>query len=206
MSQAERSGAAGQVAVLDVVVQPLAYRLDPGPAVLDLAELLPREIDQLVRVAVPARQRVAQQRRAGRSPGECAAASAEVVVVRLGRHGDNRVVPEEVASLGKGHPVAVVPVAVGELLGRQLVAERQRLGDHVVPAVRPGPHVEEQRGRPGHLVGQAAAHAHGEVELRRDVFRDHDAPIVHPCGPPRKLFPGHARQMPEDLQLFPGSF
>ena len=54
-------GAAGQVAILDVVVQPLADGLHARPAVLHRAEFLPREIGELVRIAIPAGQRVAER-------------------------------------------------------------------------------------------------------------------------------------------------
>src|SRR5438552_3276520 len=53
----------GHVAILDVVVDPLADGHDARPAVLDRAELLPGEVGQLIRVAIPARQRVAKHRR-----------------------------------------------------------------------------------------------------------------------------------------------
>src|SRR5437667_10170179 len=55
-------GPAGHVTILDIVVQPAADGLNARHSVLDVAEFPPSEIRQLIGVAVPAGQRIAQQR------------------------------------------------------------------------------------------------------------------------------------------------
>src|SRR5437870_1859588 len=75
-------GPAGHVSILDVVVQPAADGLNARHSMLDVTEFPPGEIRQLVGVAIPAWQCIAQQlsgkiARSLRNSGE------EVVVIRL---------------------------------------------------------------------------------------------------------------------------
>src|SRR5437870_1993369 len=52
---------AGTETVLDIVVDPIADCLHALDAMFDLAELVPGEVHELVRIAITARQRVAQK-------------------------------------------------------------------------------------------------------------------------------------------------
>ena len=54
--------AARERAILDISVQPIADAQDPVDAVGKMAEILPREVEQLVGIAVARRQRVPQDR------------------------------------------------------------------------------------------------------------------------------------------------
>ena len=67
----------------------------------------------------------------------------------------------------------MVPMAVDEVFGRKVIAERQRLEEHGMVAVGMQLEVEEQRGRAGDFVDEAAADTHGDIEVRRNVLRLH---------------------------------
>jgi hypothetical protein len=133
-------GLARQVAKLDVIRQPPAGRLDAKPAVLNAVEFVPREPGESVRVAIAAEPRVAQQlrRQFARSPRHRA---RKVVVVRLRRGGDNRIVPEEVQAGSEHDPPDPFTVTVMKWSGRQAVAQRQGLEDERMVAAGPRLHV-----------------------------------------------------------------
>ena len=133
----------------------------------------PGEIRQLVGVAIPAGQRVAQQRR-----GKIARRLRRRW--RGGRDYPAARKPLTMASCRKqlvpGASVTRqtrVSVAVGEFLGRKVIAQRQRLEEHGVVAVGTKLQVEEQRSRAGDFVDEAATHAHGDIEVRRNVRQLH---------------------------------
>jgi len=54
-------GTAREISILDIVMHPLADGRDTGQTVFHLAEFFPREVGQLVRLAISAGQRIAQQ-------------------------------------------------------------------------------------------------------------------------------------------------
>src|ERR1041385_3327736 len=115
------NGTAGHVTILDIVVQPAADGLNSRHSVLDVAELLPGEICQLVGVAIPAGQRVAQQG-GGKIARSLRNGGNEIVIVRLRGNGDDRIVPETIGSRREFHAKDAVLVAVVELLGREVIA------------------------------------------------------------------------------------
>ena len=90
MSEAEVVGDPLNVRYSMLCVHPVADRLHALRAVGDLAEVLEGEIQQLVRIAVAARQRVAQHAVGQLFDGH---GRAEAVrVFRRGRHPDQRIV------------------------------------------------------------------------------------------------------------------
>ena len=112
-----------------------------------------------------------ERRRLDRYP-EAAHAARDRVLARMVEDG---VVSKEVPTGRQSYTADLVPVAVRELLRRQIVAQRERLEDDAVIPVRAGPQVEQQHRRAGHLVDEAAAHAHRHVELGRvRAERGHD--------------------------------
>src|SRR6185436_10874765 len=162
-------GTTRHVTILDVLVQPSTDGLNPRHSVLDVAELAPGEISQLVGIAVSARQRIPQQpnREIARSlRNSC----DDVVIVRLRGNRDNSVVPKAIRSTLEFYANDAVPMAVVEFLRVQVLAERQRLRDDNIVAVGTKLQVKEQRGLAGNFVYEAATHTDGDIEVgnRRD--------------------------------------
>jgi len=114
-------GPAGHVTILDVVMHPAADGLNARHPVLDVAEFPPSEIYQLVGVAIPARQRIPQQRdgeisRSPRNSGE------EVVVIRLRGNRYDCVMPKTIGARRERHATNAVPVTVDEFLPGEVIA------------------------------------------------------------------------------------
>ena len=87
------------------------------------------------------------------------------MIVRLRGNRDDCVVPETIGSRRKLHSKDAVPMAVAEFLGREIIAQRQRLGEHDMITVGTKLQIKEQRSRAGNLVDEAATHAHSEIEV-----------------------------------------
>ena len=139
---------ARHIAILDVFVNPPADRVHARQTVLHLAELLPSEIPEFVRIAITARQRVAQHRRR-QIPRLLRHPADEPVVVRPRGHGDDRIVPKTIRAARQRHAHHVVAVAVHKPFDRQILAERKSLEDDRVVAVGLRLDVDQQRRRPG---------------------------------------------------------
>ena len=77
------------------MVHPVAYRLSALDAVRNMAKFAPREIHQLVRIAVAARQRIAKD--GDRRLLDRNRMDRKTVVVGHARHRENRVVQNLVA-------------------------------------------------------------------------------------------------------------
>src|ERR1041385_3646675 len=95
-------GPAGQVAILDIVVYPATDGLNARHSVLDVSKFSPCKIYELVGVAIPAGQRIPQQRD-GEIAGSLRNTSDEVVVIRLRRSRDDCVVPKTIATGRERH-------------------------------------------------------------------------------------------------------
>jgi len=107
------------------------------------------------------------------------------VVVGAGRDGDDGVVAEIVGAGPQIDAADGVAVAVGEVLGAQTVAERERLKDDGVVAIGLRAEIEQQARGAGDFVGEAAADAHGQVvglRLAGGRGRVHGAPC-RPVNP-----------------------
>ena len=161
-------------------MQPAADGLNSRHCVLDVAELAPREIRQLVGIAVSARQRIAQQRdreiaRSLRNSRD------DVLIVRLRGDRNDSVVPEAICSALQSCANDAVSMAVVELLRAQVVAKRQRLRNHGVFAVRTKLQVQEQRSLARDFIYEAAAHTNGDIQagnFRSGFGRNHYSPIA----------------------------
>ena len=97
----------------------------------------------------------------------------KAVVIRLGGHRYDRVVPETIRAMRERDAIDVVPVAVDELFGRKVIGERQGFEQQGVVTVGMKLEVEEQRCRAGDFIDKATTHAHGDIEVGRDVLRLH---------------------------------
>src|ERR1044072_5968796 len=86
-------GTARHVTVLDVLVQPPTDGLNSWHSMLDVAELAPGEISQLVGIAISARQGIPQQG-GGEILWGLRSNCYSVVIIRLRRNRDDCVVPE----------------------------------------------------------------------------------------------------------------
>src|SRR4030095_344634 len=114
-------GPTRHVTILDVLVQPPAYGLNPRHSVLDVAELFPGEISQLVGIAISAGQRIPQQR-GGEIAWSLRNSCDDVVIIRLRGNRDNCVVPEAIRPGRELHANNAVPMAVAEFLRKQVIA------------------------------------------------------------------------------------
>src|ERR1039458_4920551 len=103
-------GASGTEAVFNVVVDPVADGLHARQAVRDLAELIPRKVHQLVRIAISARQRIAQQLMRQLSHGH--QVSLDVPAVGHGRNGDEGIMPDFIAARHECRAIKKVAVTV----------------------------------------------------------------------------------------------
>jgi len=156
-------GAAGTVAIFDVLVNPLADGLRARPAVGHLAEFFPGEIGELVGVAITTRQRVTEE--LGREMiGRCRRDDREAGIVRFRSDGENGVVTDAVGAGCEDDAFDQIIVVIDELLGGEIRREGERFEDEGAVAGGARLHVEQEGSGAGHLVGQAAADAHGEVE------------------------------------------
>jgi len=165
-------GPTGHIAVFDVLMNPAADGLDSRPAMLDMSELVPGEIGELVGIAIPAGERIAQQR--GRKvPNGLRYAWNEAEVIGFRRDGDDGVVPETVCARLQRYPTNAVPMAVLELFGRKIVAQRQSLEEHRTARIRGQLEIEEERSRACDFIGQTTTHAHGDVEVQQIVVGFH---------------------------------
>ena len=162
-------------------MDPVANGLHPFRAVGDLAEMLEGEVQQFVRIAVAARQRVAQD--AIRQIFHRMRRADARVAFPGGRHPDQRIVADFVQSLGQLETVNDVAVRIvvfvqpGERLDAESFAvdllcralarlERQddRRGDAgAVGNLTPGALENIERGRDGTLVGDGQRRGHGTV-------------------------------------------
>ncbi len=135
---------------------------------LDVAEFSPGEISQLVRVAIPAGQRIPQQR-GGEIARNLRNGADEVVVIRLRGNRYDCVVPKTIGTGRQRHATNAIPVTVDEFLRREVIAQCQRFDEHSVLGVGTKPHVKEQRRCACHLVHEAATHTQSDIEVRRNV-------------------------------------
>ena len=88
---------------------------------LDVTELLPSEIAQLVGIAISAGQRISQQRD-GEISWSLRNSCDDVVIIRLGGNRNYRVVSEAIRAGRKLHVNDAIPVAVLEFLAKQVIA------------------------------------------------------------------------------------
>ena len=123
--------ATGQIAVFNVVVDPIADRLYARATVGDLAKLTPRKIHQFVRIAIAAGQCVAQH--LGRELAHGHDLVGHVRVIRLGRNRDERVVPDFIATGHERRAASGVAVAVLKFIRRHTDAERRFFLHHQHP-------------------------------------------------------------------------
>ena len=114
---AERARVARAEAVFDIFMHPIADRLHAVQAVRHVAEVLEGKVEQLVRIAVSARKRVAKQVRGQLLHRHRLVDRAMILAHR--RHGDERVVPDRRAADGQIYAMNDVAVLV-------LVFERRK--------------------------------------------------------------------------------
>src|SRR6266850_6990249 len=108
-------GPPGHVTIFNVVVHPAADGVNARHSVLDVAELSPGEIYQLVGVAIPAGQRVPQQR-GGEIARSLRNGREEIVVIRLRGNRYDGVVTKTIGAKRECHARNAVPVTVDEFL------------------------------------------------------------------------------------------
>jgi hypothetical protein len=144
-------GTSRHVAILDVIVNPLADRGHARQAVLDLAKFFPSKIAQFIRIAIPARQHVAEHGRRQLS-GALGRGGGQAVVIRLRGNGDDGVVAEAISAGREYHARDGVSMAIKELLGGKILAQHERLEDDGVVAIRPWLQVEQKHGRARHFI------------------------------------------------------
>lgn len=182
-------------AILDALGHPIADGLSAEEPVVDVAEVLPGKVEQLVAVYVAARHDVAQKLRRQRVHGHDPLA----VAVRLGerRHPHDRIMTQEVFSSVQQEPLRKIAVHIFELAGMQPRLEVQAfLANHL----RWGQTWanQHQGGRLGRrAVHELAADSHGERQRRKVFMRqasESPASVLSALGAaPRQALPGQKR-------------
>jgi hypothetical protein len=155
-------GPAGQKAIFDVVVDPIADGLHPVEAVVDMTEMLPGKVQQFIGITVAAGQGVTQQRRRQLIHGHGRVPQALIIGQR--RDANQGVVKKFVATRHERHAAGEIAVGIGEFIRRETGAKRERLRAHRLLSIEPRSEHEQDGGGHGSFVGDPAANPHGEIQ------------------------------------------
>ena len=132
-------------AIFDIVMGPVADGLDAAHPVLDVAELLPRKIEELVGIAIAARQDIAEFFRRKLMDGD--GRPGRHRIVRLRGNGNERIVMDDVFARLHDDTVGMVLVRVDKRCNRQGGREDQFLPPDALMNVIARPQDEEHRSR-----------------------------------------------------------
>ena len=154
--------AARAEAILDVLMNPVADGLDTRQSIFDVAELLPREIEQLVGIAVAAGQRVAE--RLGREAVDRNGWAGKFLIIGQRRNGDKRVVMNDIFARLQNGAVREIAVRILIIIAGEMRSEGHLLLQDKLVAVVMRFHDEQKGGWRGSFVDDMATDADREIE------------------------------------------
>jgi len=154
--------AAGAGAVFDIAVDPVANGADAGETVWNFSEVIPREVEQLVGVAVARGERVAQEGSREEMRGDRLVEMGEVLAL-AGHHHDG-VEAQEIRAGLEPRGDKDVAVVVLELGGQELGMKFHAFLANGLVGVVARLEGDERGHFAGAFVGELASGAHGEIE------------------------------------------